>query len=110
VLSGADKTVSIAEVHDRGPQWRQCAPENCIWKNFGVDYVLYHRPSGTTHLINDASYRLLTELLNEPRDFPSIAKFFESTEVQFDSAEYVSRMAAMLDRLEHLGLIERAFH
>ena len=99
--------MSKADASEQEPRWRRCEPENCVWKNYGDDYVVYHRPSGTTHLINDASYRLLTTLLIEPRDFASIARFFQATQADIDSREYMSRMAAMLNRLEHLGLIER---
>ena len=58
--------------------------------------------------MNEASFRMLTELLDEPRALATIATEFESQSQGPDSEEYMDRMIAMLRRLEPFGLIERA--
>jgi len=57
--------------------------------------------------LNDASYRLLNELLTVPGDFRSIAAAFAPDECGVESDRYLDSMASMLDRLEHLGLVEQ---
>jgi PqqD family protein of HPr-rel-A system len=69
--------------------------------------VIYHRPSGKTHLLNEAGYRLLTELLLEPKDLATIAAEYDPGHQMTSSGDYLQRMRQMLRRLEQFGLIER---
>ena len=74
---------------------------------FGNDYVAYHRPSGKTHFLNAASQLLICNILTEPTALSAIAEEF-APDVTDDHADaYLEQMKAMLDRLEHLGLVER---
>jgi PqqD family protein of HPr-rel-A system len=70
-------------------------------------FVVYHRPSGKTHLLNEASYYLLTELLTEPKDLAAIAAAFEPGAGGPAREEYLDSVAEILRRLEQYGLIER---
>lgn len=97
-----------AEQSSTPVRWIADSPDNLLWARVGEDYVAYHRPSGTTHLLNDASHRLLCEILTRPRDFPSIVR--EAVEVPDGEAaeRYAAEMRDLLDHLERLGMVERA--
>jgi len=69
--------------------------------------VIYHRPSGKTHLLNEAGYRLLTELLLEPKDLATIAAEYDPGHQKTSSDDYLERITHMLRRLEQFGLIDR---
>lgn len=88
-------------------QWRLSSGDSCAWSDFGDGYVGYHRPSGKTHLLNEAGYRLLTELLLEPKDLATIAAEYDPGHQGTSSEDYLRRMRQMLRRLEQFGLIER---
>jgi len=89
-------------------KWRQGPSNDCVWSDCGDGFVVYHRPSGKTHLLNDASSRLLRELLQKPMDLATIAAEFEPGQAESPSDDYLERMASMLRRLDQLGLIQRA--
>lgn len=89
-------------------RWRKCEDESCAWFDFGDGAVVYHRPSGKTHLLNEASVRLLIELLQEPLDLPAIAAEFDPGENGAPQEAYLDSLEQMLRRLEQFGLIERA--
>lgn len=88
-------------------RWRKCADESCAWFDFGDGAVVYHRPSGKTHLLNEASVRLLTELLQDPLDLPAIAAEFSPGEGGPSQEAFLESLDQMLRRLEQFGLIER---
>ena len=85
-----------------------CPKDDIVWVSFGEDFVVFHRPSGKTHFLNEASKFLLTELLLDARDFPSILEAFASDDSEDHSEEYVRQMKSMLARLEDLGLVRSA--
>ncbi len=68
---------------------------------------MYHRPSGKTHLLNDASHHLLTELLRERKDLATIVAEFDPGDGSVETEQDLQRVRSMLFRLEQLGLIER---
>jgi PqqD family protein of HPr-rel-A system len=89
-------------------RWRSTATTSCEWFNFGDGAVVYHRPSGKTHLLNEPSVRLLTNLSAESRDLQAIAADFEPAENGPAKSEYLDSLIQMLRRLEQFGLLERA--
>ena len=89
------------------PKWRSRSADEFVWAVFDKDYVAYHRPSGKTHLLNAASQLLVCDILSEPRGLSAIADEFTSDATNNHPDIYLEQMKAMLDRLEHLGLIER---
>jgi PqqD family protein of HPr-rel-A system len=89
-------------------RWRRSAADDLVWFDCGDGFVVYHRPSGKTHLLNEASYRLMTELLQVPRDLHSIAREFAPESRENFDTEYLEQLQSMLRRLAQLGLIERA--
>ena len=91
-----------------GSMFVSCRQDNLVWVSFDDDFVVYHRPSGKTHFLNEASKVLLTELLDDARDLPSILDAFATADSEDHSEEYVRQMKGMLGRLEDLGLIQSA--
>lgn len=89
------------------PRWRSGPPQDLAWAELGDDYVLYHRPSGKTHLLNAASAALLRQVLLEPKDARSAARELADREGAEGHADFVDAVTAALAQLEHLGLIER---
>lgn len=87
--------------------WRARSQDEFVWAHFDADYIAFHRPSGKTHFLNAASYRLIGEVLNEARNLDAIVAEFVTEEDNRDLAAYVEQMKAMLDHLESLGLVDR---
>jgi PqqD family protein of HPr-rel-A system len=88
-------------------RWKSNAPDSCVWFDTGDGVVVYHRPSGKTHLLNEPSVRLLTDLSSVSRDLQAIAADFEPAENGPSKDVYLENLAQMLRRLEQFGLIER---
>ena len=87
--------------------WRSRSPDDIVWAVFGNDYVAYHRPSGKTHFLNAASQLLICDILTKTTPLSEIADKFASEATDGHADAYLEQMRAMLDRLEHLGLVER---
>ena len=87
--------------------WRCGSPEECLWFDCDDAFVVYHRPSGKTHLMNDVSAYLLRDLLVEPMRLLDVVVALspDSTE---RSVDFEKTVAEMLIRFEQLGLVERA--
>ena len=88
-------------------RWRRYDTSSYALRDVGDGFVVYHRPSGKTHLLNEASHRLLTQLLIEPKDLAAIAAAFDPGGDGPTREEYLASVAEMLRRLERYGLIER---
>ena len=82
--------------------------------NYPDSYAVFHRPSGKTHFLNAAGYRLITEILERPGDTASIAaELAVAVAVAVAVAEEpsplnVDEVHAMLVRFEYLGLVDRS--
>jgi PqqD family protein of HPr-rel-A system len=83
-------------------------PADCVWAQYGDDFVVFHRPSGKTHLLNLAGYRLLTEILPSPATTAAIAARLANT--SSDAPDPLDERAVneMLVRFEYLGLVDRS--
>lgn len=87
-------------------RYRQGSPDECIWVDCDDAFVVYHRPSGKTHLMNHASSHLLRDILGEPMKLSEIASALaEGPGPQ--SGEILDSLQALLKRFEQLGLVER---
>lgn len=89
-----------------GAEWRQGSEDECIWVDCDDAFVVYHRPSGKTHLMNAASSRLLRDVLVEPMSLSEIAVALAEDQEK-PSDEYLRSLQFMLQRFEQLGLVER---
>jgi PqqD family protein of HPr-rel-A system len=87
--------------------WQSRDPENVLWAHWDDDYVLYHRPSGKTHFVNAATAQLLTSVLREPKSASAAADELAAAQEAAGDAEFFSEVARLLERLEHVGLVER---
>ncbi|MGI9343460.1 MAG: HPr-rel-A system PqqD family peptide chaperone [Gammaproteobacteria bacterium] len=88
-------------------KWLAASSDDLLWAEWGGDHVAFHRPSGSTHLLNAASRHLLTSVLTKPLSANEIARVLaEGDESDLDS-QYVDDIEAMLDRFEQLGLVDR---
>jgi len=90
------------------PRWCAVDPESMVWADWGEDQVVYHRPSGRTHFLNDVSRRLIVDVLPAPggpgRDAGSVAAALDTEDV---SEETVEEIHDLLMHLEALGLVDR---
>jgi len=89
------------------PKWRSRSSSQIVWAIFDQDYVAFHRPSGKTHFLNEASYLLISEILAEPQSLDTIIRELLSGEDEANPAAYAGQMRAMLDHLENFGLVDR---
>lgn len=78
-----------------------------MWEAFGDDFVLYHRPSGKTHLLNESSHVLLTETVKESVSFAAILESLGINTDDPDAAAKVSSLWSLLVRLEEFGLLRQ---
>ena len=85
-------------------RWRSTAPADIVWFDVPPDFIAFHRPSGKTHFLNEASKLLLNKLLSEPKDLAEILDVFPSNKAR----RHVEQMRDLLVHLEGLGLIKRA--
>lgn len=88
-------------------RWRRRSQDDCAWAKFADGHVLYHRPSGKTHVMNDAGVALLNELLSEPTSLAEVLGVFRVDSAGVDEQEFVDSMATLLLRLEEFGLVDR---
>lgn len=71
--------------------WRAAPGDEFAWASWPDGHVVYHRPSGKTHLLNAQGGALLLELLANPGEV----------------YEVDPSVAALMFRFEALGLVER---
>jgi PqqD family protein of HPr-rel-A system len=83
-------------------------PGDCVWARYGNDFVVFHRPSGKTHLLNLAGHRLLTEILQNPVSTATIAAGLAKANADDAGPLDEDAVNDMLLRFEYLGLVERS--
>ena len=93
--------------HSDASVWRSNAAD-CAWASYGENYVVFHRPSGKTHFLNEAGYRLLTEILDRPDGTAAIAARLTNAASGEAEALDEQEVHAMLVRFEYLGLVDRS--
>jgi PqqD family protein of HPr-rel-A system len=87
--------------------WQSLESGNVLWAQWDDDYVLYHRPSGKTHFVNAATAELLTSILLEPKSAHAAAEELAAAEQASGDEAFFAEVASLLERLEHVGLVER---
>jgi PqqD family protein of HPr-rel-A system len=88
-------------------KWRAADGDDLVWAEWGGDYVVFHRPSGKTHLLNDVGRHLLTQVLTEPRATEEVARILLDADGGYPDAEFVADVEGMLERYDQLGLVDR---
>jgi PqqD family protein of HPr-rel-A system len=82
--------------------WQAANVSQFTWRTWDGEHVLFHRPSGTIHLLNDASLRLLTELLAEPKSTQDVISDLAGAS---PSPEEVDQIVSLLIRFDIVGLV-----
>lgn len=88
-------------------KWCATAPDDIVWTGWNDEWVAFHRPSGRTHFLNAASKRLISEILLEPLDLPGILDEFGRVQDRNQQQLQSEEMFSMLERFDHLGLIDK---
>ena len=94
-------------------RWRAAPPGEIHWAEWGDRFVLFHRPSGQTHFLNEASARLLQQVLVQgPLDVHDasvgLVLALGLAAEQARDPGYLRQVFGLLVRLEELGLARRS--
>lgn len=73
----------------------------------GDEYVVYHHPSGKTHLLNPASALLVRSVLREPRTPEQAADELARLQHAHSDGRLREHVAGLLSRFAELGLVDR---
>ena len=84
-------------------RWRVRKKDGLVWAAFDNDFVAFQRQSGKTHFLNEASYRLLTEVLESPKDLDEIAADLGGFDASEATADYMRQLRGILGHLEGNG-------
>lgn len=71
------------------------------------EHVVYHHPSGKTHLLNPGSALLIREVLREPRTSAQAAEELARLQEALADARFREHVAGLLSRFAELGLVAR---
>ena len=91
--------------HSVSRQWRSSPQTDFLWFGWDDEFIAFHRPSGKTHYLNNASEQLLTRILLVPMNAAEIAAEYAGAGNFND--QFVDEMMTMLEHFEDLGLVER---
>lgn len=93
-----------------GATWRWVAASaaDLRWCSWEGACAVYHRPSGKTHFVNDATRHLLEALLATPLPAAEVAGRLAREQGVDETEEFRAHVWGLLVRLEELALIERA--
>ena len=86
--------------------WRAVPASDLLFSKWGDDVVVFHPASGLTHLVNGPAALLLCRVLARPRTLDVAAQALAAGSAQKDE-HFVTEVAALIERLEELGLVER---
>lgn len=84
--------------------WQACDPDDLLWAHWGNDHVVFHRPSGQTHFVNEATAYLLQEGLVRPTPLAEITRAL-GAHAGDGADEFVAHLEDLLSRFEALGLV-----
>ena len=90
----------------KSARWKLAESNGFAWHQWGESYVAFHRPSSTTHLLNESSAYLLQEMLSQPRSIDELVELLirdpsgRSNDIRVEVQE-------MLQHFEVLGFVAR---
>ncbi len=87
-------------------RWRVPADKPFAWAHAPPGHVLYHRPSGQTHFVNEGTALLLDQCLLEPHDADAAALALAALQNAEPDPQFRRHVAELLRHLEDLGLAE----
>lgn len=93
---------------DRDTCWKAADASLMVWAEFGDDCVLFHRPSGKTHFVNQTTRELLSAMQHRSMTTAQIALAYGAEGGSVADAAADEQITATLLRFEALGLLRRA--
>jgi PqqD family protein of HPr-rel-A system len=90
------------------PHWTAASPGELLWAEWDGRFVLYHRPAGRTHIVNEPTWLLLNAVLRETRDLASTTQELARLRDMQPDEELRGYVAGLLLHLEELGLVVRS--
>jgi len=90
-----------------GPCYEADAPGARLHRSLDALDLIYHRPSGMTHMVSEPVPQILAALAAGPADAAKIARRLAATH-DFDANGAEDAIAARLAELEAVGLVRRA--
>ncbi|MDT3678916.1 MAG: HPr-rel-A system PqqD family peptide chaperone [Burkholderiaceae bacterium] len=87
-------------------RWRVPSDAPFAWAHSDSGHVLYHRPSGQTHFLNDGAALLLRECLLDPRDALEAAHALANLQGASPDPQFLRHVEELLSHLERVGLVE----
>ena len=82
-------------------------PQAIIWQSWGGAFIAFHRPSGSTHLLNASSAQLLQSILVNPQSIDGVIERFAESEPDSGDGSMRAELHEMLAHLEQLGFVEQ---
>jgi PqqD family protein of HPr-rel-A system len=76
------------------------------WFVAGDEHVVYHHPSGKTHLLNAGSALLIQEVLREARASEQAADELARLQGALSDPRFREHVTGLLSRFAELGLVE----
>ncbi len=81
-------------------------PDQLRWRRWDEETIVYHVPSGETHLLNELSAAALESLSHRPASADELAKrLAEALDLEVD-ATLRDQLAQLLEQFDERGLIE----
>ena len=92
---------------DRNPRWQGAEEASLLWEDWGSAYSVFSPTTGETHLIAELPAEVLRQL---SRSRPRITELSETLAKLCEtenSAEWQRKIAAIVENLESLELVQR---
>lgn len=83
--------------------WRLRDPSSLRWRQWGDGLVLFHAPSGDTHLLERPAGEALLLLRHGPRDIDGLVREIVPVDA---GGPLAAAIADLLARFEELGVVE----
>ncbi|WP_322965542.1 HPr-rel-A system PqqD family peptide chaperone [Sphingomonas fuzhouensis] len=91
-----------------GPRYRAAAAALLIVEPLDIFTVVFHRPSGTTHLLNEPAPQILEALTGEPLDVDTLlARLARHYDLDGTPGDGAGMLRTRLDELVAAGLVDR---
>jgi PqqD family protein of HPr-rel-A system len=87
--------------------YRAAPPGDLSWFASGDEHVVYHHPSGKTHLLNAGSALLIQAVLRDPRTSEQAADELARLQDALSDPRFREHVSGLLARFAELGLVER---
>lgn len=88
-------------------RWQAIPPGETAWRSFDDEHVLYHIPSGNTHLLGAAAADIFFYLQQSPASLPEIAQFLAAKMQLETDQDLLDRIAEILSELRASALIRQ---